>query len=230
MRRKPNLQQRRRELCDAAIRLLADDGIKGVSHLKVDRKASVPEGTTSFYFRTRAALLHAVAERVAELDLKDLAAATAAPASSATEDSGVSQTSGLANLVARSATGVRLVRAKARNELALEAARDPVLAGALRGYDEGFSGLIRQAVMRFWPEGTDPDGAVVDEQTYAVMMFISGVMSTRSSGEMRIRTAKQLDVLISGIVAGIGGIPDHAITAEDAPIQNRRPRTRSARH
>ena len=71
MRRKPNLQQRRRELCDAAIRLLADDGIKGVSHLKVDRKASVPAGTTSFYFRTRAALLHAVAERVAELDLKE---------------------------------------------------------------------------------------------------------------------------------------------------------------
>ena len=229
MRRKPNLQQRRRELCDAAIRLLADDGIRGVSHLKVDRKASVPAGTTSFYFRTRAALLHAVAERVAELDLKDLAAATAAPAASATGDSGVSQTSGLANLVARSATGVRRMRAKARNELALEAARDPVLAGALRGYDEGFFGLIRQAVMRFWPEGTDPDGALVDEQTYAVMMFISGVMSTRSSGEMHILTAKQLDVLISGIVAGIGGILNQPATAEDAPTQNRRPQARSAR-
>lgn len=226
MRRKPNLQQRRRELCDAAIRLLADDGIKGVSHLKVDRKASVPEGTTSFYFRTRAALLYAVAERVAELDLKDLSAATAAPTISATGDSGISQTSGLANLVARSATGVRRVRAKARNELALEAARDPVLADALRSYDEGFFGLIRQAVMRFWPEGTEPDEALVDEQTYAVMMFISGVMFTRSSGEMRARGAKQLDILISGIVAGIGGILGQPVVADDASVRSRRPQAR----
>src|ERR1700739_3733028 len=71
-RRKPNPAERRRDLCDAAIQLLADDGAKGLSHLKVDRKAEVPDGTSSFYFRTRAALLRAVAERVAELDLADL--------------------------------------------------------------------------------------------------------------------------------------------------------------
>lgn len=71
-RRKPNPGERRRDLCDAAIQLLADDGAKGVSHLKVDRKAGVPDGTTSFYFRTRSALLRAVAERLAELDLADL--------------------------------------------------------------------------------------------------------------------------------------------------------------
>ena len=68
-RRKPNPTERRRELCDAAIQFLADDGAKGLSHLKVDRKAGVPDGTTSFYFRTRSALLRAVAERLAELDL-----------------------------------------------------------------------------------------------------------------------------------------------------------------
>lgn len=73
-RRKPNPAERRRDLCDAAIRLLADDGAKGLSHLKVDRKAGVPDGTTSFYFRTRSALLRAVAERSAELDLAELQA------------------------------------------------------------------------------------------------------------------------------------------------------------
>src|ERR1700756_5757865 len=71
-RRKPNPAERRRDLCDAAIQLLADDGTKGLSHLKVDRKAGVPDGTTSFYFRTRSALLRAVAERLAELDLASL--------------------------------------------------------------------------------------------------------------------------------------------------------------
>lgn len=208
MRRKPNPQQRRRELCDAAIRLLAEDGLKGVSHLKVDRKASVPDGSASFYFRTRSALLHAVAERVADLDLKDLAAATAIP-----EDSG-SSASGLATLVVRSGTGVRRVRAKARNELALEAARDPVLAEKLRDNDDRFFGLIREAVVRLSPDGAD--AAAVDEQTYAVMMFISGVMLTRSSGETGTRTAEELDAIISGIVAGVGAVghqrrsrPDH---------------------
>src|SRR6201982_4075974 len=71
-RRKPNPDQRRRELCDAAIQLLADDGAKGLSHLKVDGRAGVPDGTTSFYFRTRSALLRAVAERMVELDLAAL--------------------------------------------------------------------------------------------------------------------------------------------------------------
>src|ERR1700733_13952545 len=71
-RRKPNPAERRRDLCDAAIQLLADDGAKGLSHLKVDRKADVPDGTTSFYFRTRSALLRAVAERLTELDLESL--------------------------------------------------------------------------------------------------------------------------------------------------------------
>src|ERR1700739_4175629 len=71
-RRKPNPAERRRDLCDAAIQLLADDGAKGLSHLKVDRKAGVADGTPSFYFRTRSALLRAVAERLAELDLASL--------------------------------------------------------------------------------------------------------------------------------------------------------------
>ncbi|WP_024440571.1 MULTISPECIES: TetR family transcriptional regulator [unclassified Mycobacterium] len=207
MRRKPNPQQRRRELCDAAIRLLADDGLKGVSHLKVDRKAGVPDGSASFYFRTRSALLHAVAERVADLDLKDLAAATAIP-----EDSG-SSASGLATLVVRSGTGVRRIRAKARNELALEAARDPVLAEKLRGNDDRFFGLIREAVVRLQPDGAD--AAAVDEQTYAVMMFISGVMLTRSSGETGTRTAEELDAIISGIVAGVGAVGDQPRSRPD---------------
>jgi DNA-binding transcriptional regulator YbjK len=48
MRRKPNVEQRRRDLCDAAIELLAADGARGVTHLRVDRRAGVADGT-SFY-------------------------------------------------------------------------------------------------------------------------------------------------------------------------------------
>jgi len=39
MRRKPNVEERRRNLCDAAIELLAEDGARGLTHLRVDRRA-----------------------------------------------------------------------------------------------------------------------------------------------------------------------------------------------
>jgi DNA-binding transcriptional regulator YbjK len=52
MRRKPNVEQRRRELCDAAIELLAEDGARGLTHLRLDRRAGVADGTTSFYYQT----------------------------------------------------------------------------------------------------------------------------------------------------------------------------------
>lgn len=189
MRRKPNPDQRRRELCDTAIRLLADDGVKGVSHLKVDRKAGVPDGTTSFYFRTRSALLQAVAVRVSELDLKDLSAAANEP-------------SGLAALVMRSATGTRLVRTKARQELALQAIRDPLLDEALRSYRDRFLALITDAVLRL--QHGHPDQALADRQAYVVMMFIGGVLQGFAAGDRRIGSAAELDALISGIIVGLG--------------------------
>ena len=71
MRRKPDVEQRRRTLCDAAIELLAADGARGVTHLRVDRRAGLADGTTSFYYQTRAALLRGAIDRVIELDVAD---------------------------------------------------------------------------------------------------------------------------------------------------------------
>lgn len=229
MRRKPNPAQRRRQLCDAAIRLLADGGVIGVTHRKVDRKAGVPDGTTSFYFRTRSALLHGIAARVAELDLKELTAATLpAPQSNADRTNHPVRPSGLATLVMRSATGTRLIRTKARHELGLHAARDPVLEEALRGYTERFFTLIREAVMQSQPGGRESEPAVVNQQTYVVMMFISGVMLALSSGDRRIQTPEELDVLISGIVAGIGDIGPTNVSRFEAEPAHANSRRRSS--
>lgn len=59
-------------LADAAIRTIARDGMRGVTHRAVDRAAGLPEGSTSYYFRTRDALLTAAMTRMAELDLADV--------------------------------------------------------------------------------------------------------------------------------------------------------------
>jgi AcrR family transcriptional regulator len=57
---------RRSALADAGLRVLADAGARGLTHRAVDTAAGVPTGTTSNYFRSRDALLGALAERIFE--------------------------------------------------------------------------------------------------------------------------------------------------------------------
>ncbi|MEV6491637.1 TetR/AcrR family transcriptional regulator [Actinoplanes sp. NPDC051633] len=59
-------------LTDAAIDVLADLGMRGLTHRAVDARAELPLGTTSAYFRTRKALIEAVVRRLADLDRADL--------------------------------------------------------------------------------------------------------------------------------------------------------------
>src|SRR5512133_616737 len=68
---------RRAEIADAAISTLARDGMRGLTHRAVDRTAGLPEGSASYYFRTRQALLQATVERLAELTSADILASAA---------------------------------------------------------------------------------------------------------------------------------------------------------
>jgi DNA-binding transcriptional regulator YbjK len=63
----PANPERRIQILDAAIDILCDDGVGGLTHRQVDSRAGVPAGTTSNYYRTRQALLEAVAARTVEL-------------------------------------------------------------------------------------------------------------------------------------------------------------------
>ena len=181
--------------------MLAAEGAKGLSHPKVDRYAQVPNGSTSFYFRTRSALLRATAERLAELDLADLMS-VADP-----NESGDSLTSGrasrLATMVMLSAEEPRLTRTKARFELLLQANRDPDLAEAFRHNSEMFTELHRREIMSRSDSSDDPDPKVLDEQTAATMSFVSGVHMSFIAGDRSITSAEQLDVLLIGIADGV---------------------------
>ncbi|MFI5491530.1 TetR/AcrR family transcriptional regulator [Actinoplanes sp. NPDC051859] len=74
-------------LTDAAIDLLAELGMRGLTHRAVDSRAALPQGTTSAYFRTRKALIEAVVRRIADLDRQDLPdGAETAPAIAAVLD------------------------------------------------------------------------------------------------------------------------------------------------
>ena len=59
----PN-SERRRHLTDAGIEVLAEQGGRGLTHRAVDRRAGVPAGTTSNYFRRREDLLLGLIDRI----------------------------------------------------------------------------------------------------------------------------------------------------------------------
>ena len=62
------MPDRRTQLLDAALAVVADRGLKGLTHRAVDAAAGLAEGTTSNYYRNRTALVKAVLERLLELD------------------------------------------------------------------------------------------------------------------------------------------------------------------
>ncbi|MFI7355303.1 TetR/AcrR family transcriptional regulator [Streptomyces avidinii] len=63
---------RRTLIADTAIDLVAAAGLRGLTHRAVDGAAGLPAGSTSYYFRTRTALIGACYGRLAELDLGDV--------------------------------------------------------------------------------------------------------------------------------------------------------------
>lgn len=56
--------ERREQIADSAIEVLAGGGARGLTFRAVDAAAGLPTGTTSNYFKSRAALIDAVAERI----------------------------------------------------------------------------------------------------------------------------------------------------------------------
>lgn len=66
---------------DAAIELLGTEGLRALTHGRVDERAGVPKGSTSNHFRTRAALLGGVVDRVVEREMTDVSTAASSTAS-----------------------------------------------------------------------------------------------------------------------------------------------------
>lgn len=124
---------RRSLIADAAIATLAGEGMRGLTHRAVDRAAGLAEGSTSYYFRTREALIFAALARMAEQDAADVGELA---------DFGATPTvDGLAGLMAglvRRWLTVGRTRTLARYELTLESTRRPELRARLVEHGTGF--------------------------------------------------------------------------------------------
>nr|WP_240162999.1 TetR/AcrR family transcriptional regulator [Mycolicibacterium sphagni] len=190
-------QQRRRELCDAAIQVLAEHGSHGLSHPRVDRQAGVPNGTTSYYYRTRAALLRGVAERVVEMDTANLRSVTEEPT---TTDSPFGR---IAQLVMMQGDGAGLMLNKARHELLLASTRDPALAEVYQDFVPRIIAMSRDAIAQILPPAASSDASLLDAQSTAVLTFIEGVYGRLLVGDRTISSAQELGRLLGAIVRAV---------------------------
>lgn len=68
------MADRRAEIADAGIRILASRGARAFTHLNIDRELGLPDGSTSYYTRTRRDLITLVVERLAARTTDDLTA------------------------------------------------------------------------------------------------------------------------------------------------------------
>jgi len=145
---------RRIFLADAGLAVLAATGARGLTHRAVDRAAGIAEGSTSYYFRTRAALLQACAERLAAHTMQVIGR---------TADAAELTVDGLIVIAERAvhawtADKGRLILA--RHELLLESARYPELRGPIETAAEHVRALVEQRIEEW--SLPDPPGRTGD--------------------------------------------------------------------
>ncbi|WP_067820246.1 TetR/AcrR family transcriptional regulator [Nocardia inohanensis] len=68
---------RRTLIVECAIDLIAAQGLRALTHRALDTALDLPAGSTSYYFRTKRALIEAVVDRIATRSRTDFAAAQA---------------------------------------------------------------------------------------------------------------------------------------------------------
>lgn len=140
-------------IADTALALLAERGMRGLTHRAVDEAAGLPQGSTSNHARTRAALLAAAVRRLAEREARVLTpdemphpgGSPLDTADGRNDDALDAVADALALALHRALTGQRALLI-ARYELALEATRRPELREfydtAGRGFREPLEALL----------------------------------------------------------------------------------------
>ncbi len=167
---------------DAAIEVIAESGMRGLTHRAVDRAAGLPAGSTSYYARTRAALLSLTFARILELDQ------VLAPSGGLAES--------IAGYAYEAVTSGR-ARMLARYEFALEATRRPELR---EQYDSGGALIRRLATEALAAAGS------ADPVRHATLVvdWMEGTIFGALAGASAAPSRESLVVSAREILAGIG--------------------------
>jgi DNA-binding transcriptional regulator YbjK len=158
--------------------VLAEQGMRGLTHRAVDQEAGLPAGSTSYYFRTRDALVSGCVRRLLELDQPEVRIGNEADKA----DPAMLVDQATEACVRMVTTGAH--RTRARYELALHAIRSPALHEEMVEAGSELRGLI--AALLGTLGVSDP--ALAAEEITAVMdglVFTALVRGPREGVQLR---------------------------------------------
>ncbi|MBI3688150.1 MAG: TetR family transcriptional regulator [Actinobacteria bacterium] len=190
---------RRELIADTALALIAERGLRGLTHRAVDAAAGLPPGSTSYYARTRAALLAAAVNRMADLEL-----ATLGPPLQPGEPQGVDRLATVIGQMLVTAATTGRDRTLARYELALEAARSPALSGAYHAAGDRFRASASAAMAALGSPDPDRHGRMLVSWCEGVI-FECAIGTPAASPPTPDELAAGVRDLVRGVLAAGGG-------------------------
>jgi AcrR family transcriptional regulator len=183
-------------VADAALALLAERGMRGLTHRAVDETAGLPQGSTSNLARTRQALLELAVRRLAEREARVLALHELPDP----RDGLDSLVDGLALAAHRALTRNRELTL-ARYELALEATRRPGLRAPFDAAGAVFRDQLRALVVALG--SASPDRHVLSLVAWAdglLFSCVAGSFHAEVPGPDDVRAG--LRELLHGMLGG----------------------------
>ncbi|GAA3760128.1 TetR family transcriptional regulator [Microbacterium kribbense] len=171
----------------AAVRLVGEQGVRSLTHVRVDAAAGLAKGSTSNWFRTRDALVAGVVVWIAEQERAELSAAMA-PARTAAEIVDI-----LAGLV-DDATGRHAVRTRARYALFFETTAAPGAQAPMRTQRSMFEEWTRDLLAALG--APDPDTAA-----RTVLAVCAGIIVNRLTVAPGIPVRPTLERAVLGCLA-----------------------------
>ncbi|WP_327366115.1 TetR/AcrR family transcriptional regulator [Streptomyces sp. NBC_01217] len=186
-------------ITDAALALLVERGMRGLTHRAVDERAGLPQGSTSNYARTRQSLLEATVRRLAEREARVLAPGELPVP-------GAGETAGPQALVAALALALHRYLTRhpelliCRYELALEATRRP----ELREFFDATGRQFRQPLMTLM---TAAGSAEPERHTLSLVAWCEGLMFSCAAGSFHrsVPTEEELRTGFAELLRGMLG-------------------------
>ncbi|PYG02270.1 transcriptional regulator, TetR family [Georgenia satyanarayanai] len=178
----------RERALEAAVALLGTDGVRALSHARVDDRAGLPPGSTSNWFRTRRALLAGVVDWIAESERADV------------DPTGMPHVASPSDLVealcamVEIETGRFAVRTRARYALFLELSGDPELAEPLRHQRQEFE---------WWTETVVAAAGIPDPvpATRALMALAEGLLLHRLTVDAALNMRPAIERAVRALAA-----------------------------
>ncbi|MFE4334684.1 TetR/AcrR family transcriptional regulator [Streptomyces sp. NPDC056831] len=198
-------------ITDAALALLAERGMRGLTHRAVDERAGLPQGSTSNYARTRQSLLEVTVRRLAEREARVLTPGELpVPGAGRTDgpDAGPESGSGTGTEALVAGLALALHRYLTRHpellicryELALEATRRP----ELREFFDATGRQFREPLMALM---TAAGSAEPERHTLSLVAWCEGLMFSCAAGSYHqsVPTEEELRTGFTELLRGMLG-------------------------